>query len=80
MSRISTLALDFSSKFYFDGVALIEKGSATMLRSFIIRVLVFVTSSVNSLLIWNSVSVASSGYSIPRSAYSFMVAGQDLRW
>jgi RHS repeat-associated protein len=35
---------------------------------------------VNSLLIWNSVSVASSGYSIPRSAYSFMVAGQDLRW
>lgn len=66
MSRISTLALDFSSKFYFDGVALIEKGSATMLRSFIIRVLVFVTSSVLAVGAWQPASANTGDVVIAR--------------
>ena len=66
MSRISTLALDFSSKFYFDGVALIEKGSATVLRSFIIRVLVFVTSSVLAVGAWQPASANTGDVVIAR--------------
>jgi hypothetical protein len=56
MSTISTPTLDFSSEFDFDGETLFEKGSATMLRNVIIRVLVFVTASVLVVGAWQPAS------------------------